>query len=418
MQKKSIFIYFYSARNGQRGQIAAFLILVMVIILVAAIALIQVGRVSQDKLNTANAADAAALAGASMIASSANMLCDMNRILEQSYFIQLAILAWPINLETHADMVPTRFYMWLSAATLAMLVFAGELISSVQAMSQAQGSAHQYAFNNVGIDEAPRKSKGTPMPIKQPFSEWMEDQKMSERQNAGSLEKTFTYSGYPEGSWHEYTFNPATAKQEPAGLNSVSSTTELGDCGIALKPAAFNPLVANYYFELPPCDPVEGCGACMLVYAVVVYGALMEMFAEMAISYAAFAGFSLPMIPLVGDPKLCPAIRQSVSLFMINVALPHVWMIPSPPICGLGADIAFFYNAPFVYMEKILNENKLWIKTEVTRNSPERKVGGLWNMQPISVTSSAKGRVKNTCGTWNPFDYDAVCYDLGLESAQ
>jgi hypothetical protein len=67
------------------GQIAPFLILIMVILLIAAVATINIGRVALDKTTSSNAADAGALAAASYLCRTLNLLAKLNYDLQDLF---------------------------------------------------------------------------------------------------------------------------------------------------------------------------------------------------------------------------------------------------------------------------------------------------------------------------------------------
>ncbi|MCM8779533.1 MAG: pilus assembly protein TadG-related protein [Candidatus Omnitrophica bacterium] len=392
------------------------MILVIVIILVAAIALINVGKVAQYKLQTSNAADSAALAAASTLASTANNIKVQSDELQAQVLATQAVLGvrkWDFALRQNAIF----WSAYLIPSVYRLLAFGAMLLASKEAMGSATASAHQYAFSNVGIEEASVRDKTAPQttPIEQPFSKWLNKQLKDSR----LADETYTYS------WKEHYFDVASGKQESEAEEAwAKSQAKPGACAMELLPAPPLPLIVQYTFWLPPCDPT-GCESCMTVYAnnviTIVETALQESLiartAFLVEFLSIFGGILLDALKGACREDECPEICTSLGLVGRSLHLPLL-VIPyiNPPLCGHLNTVIFFYIQPFTFLLGISNENKLYLESKVTRHFPQRDLG-LWKMGPEDIHSKAKGGIKG-CGPWLDLGFGGTCYDAELKEAK
>jgi len=402
-------------KSGRRGQIAAFLIFIIVIILVAAIALIEMSRVNQSKLNTANAADAGALAGASQLASTANMIAKMN---ENMYLAWLGLflgglvynLLWPGDVRWD---LPKFFALYLVTCTFNILAYCGLLLAGKDAFFTARSNAHSYAFNNAGISQATQRRINAP--VKQEFTKWLDS-----RTDDGDLEEeeSLTYR------WHEYTFQPEEGKQKIEGEeNSVTSQVQLGGKAMALLPivSALAPIVT--FFDLhevkvlsdisiafPPLKAlIEAAGE--LVNSAVCLGITVAFSAGALII---FLPLLLPVFVLLGNDPDLDIILMAI---LADLFLPKVVCFPIPE----GVSLMITWFMPLAYLVGITNVSKFKVSSWVTRHSPGNNLG-LWKMNPQDVTSSAVGQVfeagSNACSDRMFAGFLLPCYDLKLENVK
>jgi hypothetical protein len=385
MQKDgAFFITFYAFKSGQRGQVAAFLIAIMVVALVAAVALIEIAKVSQYKLSTANAADAAALAGASNLASTANMIARMNEELYLSYMGQLIACTFvplPIAYETG------RFYLYLTSGIFNLLAYINLLIAGHDAIYSARASAHQFALNNAGIEEAQVYSRSGP--VEQPYSKRIKDVDFSKKDS-------FTYD------WQEYPFNPVTGKRTElmgeAGRNSVTSKVDLGTQAMVLRPMPAGLLYGVYY---APCGSGWILTEAQKVQAKYVFSTIL-----------------LAAGVLNGLDNNLDSILLGLIALVHQVPLVYLWTI-SPCWEPVHHElIIVFYIFPVPYILGINNLSQLNISSTVTRHSPEKNLG-LWKIKAEDVTSTSKAGVHTAgvsqCPSRGGWTYQMPCYDLKLE---
>jgi len=383
----------FKAKRGTKGQMFPFLTIIIVIILIAVVAFVNVSQVNTQKIYTMNSADAAALAGAALLASTANNIASSNagsgsESLMNTYLYAMGFFAIPCPLWDF--FVEGRFYSYMGMGPVNLLRFIYLVSAGMAGVQGAAGQAAMTAFGNMPIEEAQTRIGSPTGDTKVPseFSNWLHNINFYDSDRSPS----YTYN------WHSYYYNITEDKQmlrQQPDYVRVKIKKPDENC-LVLTPAPAAPVVANYWMLIAPYLVVDEGAACWTDYMNRVLPKLIRMQGphkvqaqtEMLIILG-LAEFT-DLLSQLSVTNFAGFLATEIAFAESLPALMHVFVIGGCPPGGfVWVSALYWFPVPFILR---IENNSPEISVEVTRFSPTRDLG-LWQFRERKVTSGAKAKI-------------------------